>query len=151
METYPCASNKYDLNKEASKRLERIPCFELYGVYATVRRCRTGNNLYEELRLGNKTLYKLIEILTMNCFFFVFFFVCVCIISVFKRKCEAFSIIHKLMVVSVLNFTIYPRNCPVQFALKVNIYSNTPHGKKTCSILQQFTGRKCVTLFGDVS
>ena len=68
METYlskrydmhnPCVSNKYDHRKEKSKRAVRIPCSVLYGVYATVHRYSTGSISYEELRLGNKTLYKL--------------------------------------------------------------------------------------------
>ena len=38
--------------------------------------------------------------------------------------------------------------------IKYNIQKHLAHtanGKKSCSILQQFTGRKCLTLFGVIS
>ena len=53
----PCVSNKYDHKRETAISAKRIPCSELYEVYATVHRYTIGDASYEELRLGNKTLY----------------------------------------------------------------------------------------------
>ena len=54
----PCVSNQYDHKRETSIRAARIPCSELRKVYAIVHRYKIGGVSYEELRLGNKTLYR---------------------------------------------------------------------------------------------
>ena len=59
-----CYSNPYDHKKEKwidSGNTQTIPCAALFEVYPFVRRYCVGNTFYEELRLGNKTLYRLVK------------------------------------------------------------------------------------------
>ena len=56
----PCKSNYWDHKRERGPKLPsiRIPCKILFNVYAVVHRFKIGNISIEELRLGNKTLYR---------------------------------------------------------------------------------------------
>ena len=55
----PCLSNWWNHKDEKGPihKSTRISCDKLKNVYAVVHRFKNGNFTYEELRLGNKTLY----------------------------------------------------------------------------------------------
>ena len=56
-------SNSYDHRKEKSIRSVHIPCVDLSEIYAVVHHYCVGNMLYEELRLSNKLLYRLVNLI----------------------------------------------------------------------------------------
>ena len=55
----PCKSHWWDHKKQKRATPVRIPCAYLLNVYAFVHRFKSGSISYEDLRLGNKTLYRL--------------------------------------------------------------------------------------------
>ena len=62
----PCLSKTWDHKRdwEPTKEPIRIPCYKLFGIYPFVyRRKKSGLFPYEELRLGDKVLYRVESIL----------------------------------------------------------------------------------------
>lgn len=55
----PCKTHSWIHKQEKATKPVHIPCYKLSSVYATVNRFKAGGISYEELRLGNKTLYRL--------------------------------------------------------------------------------------------
>ena len=58
--TQPCLSNWWNHKTETRPKINSssIPCHKLFGVYPLVHRLKLGNTSFEELRLGNKVLYR---------------------------------------------------------------------------------------------
>ena len=56
----PCKSNGWDHKNEKGSTIKsfRISCDKLFGVYPLVHRYKLDNISFEELRLGNKVLYR---------------------------------------------------------------------------------------------
>ena len=55
----PCKSHWWNHKRQQSATPVRVPCAKLLNVYAIVHRFELGNIAYEDLSLGNKTLYRL--------------------------------------------------------------------------------------------
>ena len=55
---HDCKSNYWDHRKELGRKTTTVPCKSLYSFYAFVFRFRIGHNQFEELRIGNETLYR---------------------------------------------------------------------------------------------
>ena len=59
----PCVTNNWNHKREARARKKRIPCERFFGIYPSVyRNVENGKLQYEELRLGQKSLYRIKQI-----------------------------------------------------------------------------------------
>ena len=54
-----CSSNWWNHKTETKMTSTRVPCNKFFGVYPHVQRYTFGNASYEDLRLGQKVLYRI--------------------------------------------------------------------------------------------